>query len=74
MGRRVAARAADDGERTTVGDTPLSFMPFMIKAASMALLRYPQLNARLSPDGRMAAAAAAAVVVVVMVVAAVVVR
>lgn len=30
---------------------PLTFMPFMIKAASLALRQYPMLNARLSPDG-----------------------
>jgi len=29
----------------------LSYMPFMIKAASLALRSYPVLNARLSPDG-----------------------
>jgi 2-oxoisovalerate dehydrogenase E2 component (dihydrolipoyl transacylase) len=29
----------------------LSFLPFMLKAASLALHEYPLLNARLSPDG-----------------------
>jgi 2-oxoisovalerate dehydrogenase E2 component (dihydrolipoyl transacylase) len=29
----------------------LSFLPFMLKAASLALHQYPLLNARLSPDG-----------------------
>lgn len=33
------------------GDTRMSFLPFMIKAASLALKKYPTLNARISQDG-----------------------
>ena len=34
-----------------MGETPLSYMPFIIKATSMAMHKFPQLNVRLSPDG-----------------------
>lgn len=36
--------------KATVDDVPISFLPFMIKAASLALRDYPVLNARLSDD------------------------
>jgi 2-oxoisovalerate dehydrogenase E2 component (dihydrolipoyl transacylase) len=44
----VRARLKPVAEKRGVA---LSFLPFMLKAASLALHQYPLLNARLSPDG-----------------------
>lgn len=46
----IAARAAVRPLAASRG-LPLSFLPFLVKAASLALLDFPALNATLSPDG-----------------------
>ncbi len=47
MALRAQLKPAADARRTKI-----TFLPIMIKAASMALSEYPVLNSQLSPDGQ----------------------
>ena len=50
LGKLVELRGVVNEMRAASGESKLSFMPFFIKACSMALAQYPVLNAKVNGD------------------------